>query len=114
MARLNGISDSIANTNSLDAYFLRFFVWKYPSTIRNAKMGKEMRPMQVSQSFPGTIVPHKWSQSMNAIAIKCKEKDVVSKNFVCFKLISAPSYSVAILYHTVSVISMANQSKMPR
>ena len=35
--------------------------------------------MQVSQSLPRTTVPHKWSHSINAIAIMCREKEVVSK-----------------------------------
>ena len=40
-----------------------------------------MRPIQVSQSFPGTTVPHRWSHSMKAMAMMCREADVVSALF---------------------------------
>jgi hypothetical protein len=43
-----------------------------------AKIGKASLPMQVSQSFPGTTVPHKWSHSINSMAIICSENEVVS------------------------------------
>ena len=78
MARLKGISDKMAKISIRSTYLRRFLVWKYPSTIRNAKIGKARRPTQVSQSLPGTMVPHKWSQSMNAIAMMCKDMEVVS------------------------------------
>ena len=35
--------------------------------------------MQVSQSFPGIIVPQRWSQSIQNIAMMCSDADVVSK-----------------------------------
>ena len=86
MARLNGISERIANNNSLPAYFLKFPVWKYPSTIIKAKIGKEIRPMQVSQSFPGTIVPQRWSHSINTIAMMCNDmEDVSMRNLFSIK-----------------------------
>ena len=66
------------NSNSLHTYFFRLFVWKYPSTSRNANIGSAKRPMHVSQSFPEMTVPQRWSQSMNAIAKMCSDADVVS------------------------------------
>ena len=42
-------------------------------------MGSANRPMQVSQSFPGIIVPQRWSQSIQNIAMMCSDADVISK-----------------------------------
>ena len=40
-----------------------------------------MRPITVSQVFPGTTVPHKWSHSINAIAIMCNHIEVMPNLF---------------------------------
>ena len=84
--RLNGISESSANSRIRITYFFRFFVWKYPSTIRNAKIGKDNLPMHVSTSFLMIPVPHKWSHSISVIASTCNEKEVIS-NFMIFFII---------------------------
>ena len=46
-------------------------------------MGKVSRPMQVSQSFPWTMVPYRWSHSIKTMAMMCREKDVVSSLDFC-------------------------------
>ena len=81
--RLNGISELSAKMKRRPAYFFRFLVWKYPSTSRNANIGSAKRQMHVSHSFPETIVPQRWSHSINAIAKMWRVADVVSNlNFV--------------------------------
>ena len=99
IAKLKGISEMTANSNSRDTYFCKFFVWKYPSTVRNAKIGNVNLPMHVIQSFPCTMVPHKWSNSMNTIAMMCNEKEVVS-NFNLFSFKWYPTYQI-LIYFTV-------------
>ena len=54
-----------------------FRVWKYPSAIIKAKIGKANLPTFVIQCWLVIIVAHKWSNSMNAIAKTCRPKDVI-------------------------------------
>ena len=54
-----------------------FRVWKYPSTIIKAKIGKANLPTFVIQCWPVKIVAHKWSNSMNTIAKTCRPKEVI-------------------------------------
>ena len=54
-----------------------FWVWKYPSTIIKAKIGKANRPTFVIHCWLVKIVAHRWSNSMNAIAKTCRPKEVI-------------------------------------
>lgn len=54
-----------------------FRVWKYPSTIIKAKIGKANLPTFVIQCWLVIIVAHKWSNSMNTIAKTCRPKEVI-------------------------------------
>lgn len=54
-----------------------FRVWKYPSTIIKAKIGKANLPTFVIQCWLVIIVAHKWSNSMNTIARTCRPKEVI-------------------------------------
>ena len=42
---IKGIWETRANKNNLKNYFLRFFVWLYPSEIWNANIGKANLPI---------------------------------------------------------------------
>lgn len=75
--RLNGISEIRAKASNLPTYFLMFRVWKYPSTIIKAKIGKANLPTFVIQCWLVIIVAHKWSNSMNTIARTCRPKEVI-------------------------------------
>lgn len=52
-------------------------VWKYPSTIIKAKMGKANLPTFVIHCWPVIIVAHKWSNNMKTIAKTCRPKEVI-------------------------------------
>ena len=54
-----------------------FWVWKYPSTIIKAKIGKANLPTFVIQCWLVIIVAHRWSNSMNAIARTCRPNEVI-------------------------------------
>lgn len=64
-----------------------FRVWKYPSTIIKAKIGKANLPTFVIQCWLVIIVAHKWSNSMNTIAKTCRPKEVIPI-FFCPKFIN--------------------------
>lgn len=66
-----------AKTNNLPMYFLTFRVRKYPSAIRNAKIGNASLPTFVIQCWSVKSVAHKWSSSMNTMAKTCRPNEVI-------------------------------------
>ena len=54
-------------------------------------MGKARRPMQVSQSLPGTMVPQRWSHSIKAMARMWRAAEVIS-NLGLLCMVCPPFY----------------------
>ena len=103
----------IAVTSNDNRYFHKHLVWKYPSTMRNAKTGKAIRPIHLISSYT-----HLSSASMTGArrynAIWSTVMETTATNFNILPLRQLPNaYSLFfwfITIHTTQLLPSTDES----